>query len=308
MRRAINDPRPVPHDDHPSSPDSPGRDGTGARWTPVQAQTLSWRIVAQVRAALFSGELKSGDFLGSERSLARQFGVSRVAIRDALRTLTAIGLIEIRPGKLGGAWIAQGNPERFADALAIQLKLIGITEMEMLDAQAAIETHAAELAAKRATSDDLERMREILRRLGDLVDDPEGFTDRAMDFRASVVDASHSRALIAQHRALRHLLQPAYTLHTRRELTRRVVAAHETLLTRIASGDAEGARRTMARRLAAIRARTLAVMQHPAARPVDVRRAEESGRVRPGDPRRPARPTRQPGRRGGLEQSARTRK
>lgn len=268
---------------------SPGQPGPGGRWTPVQAQTLSWRIVAQVRAALFSGELKSGEFLGSERSLAKQFRVSRVATRDALRTLAAIGLIEIRAGKLGGAWIARGNPERFADALAIQLKLIGVTEVEMLDAQAAIETHAAELAAQRATSDDLERMREVLRRLGELVDDPAEFTARAMDFRAAVVDASHSRALIAQHRALRHLLQPAYTLHTRPEVARRVVAAHASLLARIASGDAEGARRTLAARLAEIRAKTLATTRPATARSVDPLDREQRRPARARDRRRAVR-------------------
>lgn len=227
-------------------------------FAPLETQTLSWRIAARVRAALFSGEVGSGDFLGTEASIAERFGVSRMAARDALRSLAAMGIATIRPGKNGGAWVSAGDPARFGDALAIQLKLIGITEAEMLDAQAAIEILSAELAARRADDQDLARLRGIVRDLEGLVDSPQAFTARAMDFHAAVVAASHNRALVAQFQGLRHVLEPAYSLHTRLEVARRAIAAHRRLLARIVAGDAEGARRSMARRLATVRARGFA--------------------------------------------------
>jgi GntR family transcriptional repressor for pyruvate dehydrogenase complex len=109
------------------------------RWQPARAQSVSSGIVDQVRGALFRGELKSGDFLGSENDLAQKLGVSRVPIRDAFKTLQALGIIDVKLGAKGGAWIAAGNPGRFADALAVQFKLVGISVEEMFDSQIAID-------------------------------------------------------------------------------------------------------------------------------------------------------------------------
>ena len=117
----------------------------------VRAQSVSSQIVDQVRGALFRGELKSGDFLGSENELAQKLGVSRIPVRDAFKTLQALGIVDVKVGAKGGARIASGNPSHFADTLAVQLKLVGISVEEMFDAQIAIEVMATELAAKRAT-------------------------------------------------------------------------------------------------------------------------------------------------------------
>ena len=112
--------------------------------------SLSGQIVAQVRDALFARKLKPGDFLGTEKDLAARFGVSRIVARDALRTLQALGIADIRMGKGGGARVARGNPRLFAEALAVQLDLTGVSVAEIMDAQRAIETLAAELAAEHA--------------------------------------------------------------------------------------------------------------------------------------------------------------
>ncbi len=123
-------------------------------WQTVRTESASARIVDQVWAALFRGELKPGDYLGSEVQLAQKLGLSRVPVRDAFRTLQALGIIDVKVGARGGARIASGDPNRFASALAVQFKLVGISIDEMFDAQIAIEVMAAELAAKRATTAD----------------------------------------------------------------------------------------------------------------------------------------------------------
>ncbi|HEU4651809.1 MAG TPA: GntR family transcriptional regulator, partial [Croceibacterium sp.] len=112
--------------------------------------TLSSRIVEDVCAALFDKRLTPGDFLGTEKDIAERAGVSRIVARDALRTLEALGVVEIRVGAGGGARVAEGNPRLFSEALAVQLSLAGVSVREMMDAQRAIETTAAELAAENA--------------------------------------------------------------------------------------------------------------------------------------------------------------
>ncbi len=248
-------------------------------WEPVQADTLSWRIISQVRKALFAGQLKSGDFLGTEASVATQFGVSRMAARDALRSLAAVGIVTVRKGAKGGAVISQGNAEHFADALAVQLTLIGVSETEMLDAQIGIEGMAAELAAQRATPGDLTRLAGLLEELRRLLDEPAGFTDVSMRFHLAVVEASHNRALVAQFKALRYLLLPAYARHTTREIAERAIAAHGILLKHIESGDAESARTQMVQRLRAIRAHRFAGDDPAAGRAIES--ASSPGFARP---------------------------
>src|SRR5579863_5450425 len=97
------------------------RDDRAGSVSPGRASTLSAQIVAEIRDALFEKRLKPGDFIGGEKDIAAKAGVSRIAARDALRTLEALGVVEIRMGSGGGARVARGNPRHFAEALAVQL-------------------------------------------------------------------------------------------------------------------------------------------------------------------------------------------
>lgn len=187
---------------------------SGLRWTPLRPASLSRRITTQISGALFAGQIRPGDFLGTEASLAREFGVSRMVSRDALRSLEAMGLVEIRQGARGGVRVAHGNPARYADALAIQLKLIGVTEVEALDAQMALEATATELAAQRATAADHEQLHRLIAESARLVDDSEAFSRSAMAFHAAVAEASQNRALAAQLSALYQVMRPLHGKRT----------------------------------------------------------------------------------------------
>lgn len=226
-----------------------------ARWSRVRANTASGQIVTQIREALFNGELMPGDVLGSEKDLAAQFGVSRITIRDALRTLEATGIVDIKVGAGGGARIAAGNPDQFADALAIQLKLIGVNEREMIDAQLGVEVMAAKIAAERATDADVARLRGLLRDAEALADDPVEFTRASLDFHLGVVETSQNRALVAQFRALQHLIWGAYLPNTTPTVAKRVLKGHRRLLAAIEKRDAMSARDIMTSYLEGLRDR-----------------------------------------------------
>jgi DNA-binding FadR family transcriptional regulator len=234
-----------------------------SRWQDVRPQSVSSRIVEQVRAALFRGELKPGDVLGSETDLARKFGVSRVPVRDAFKTLQALGIVEVKMGANGGAHVAAGDPNRFADALAVQLKLVGISVEEMFDAQIAVEVMAAELAAKRASEGDLANLRAIVSELQAMAQKSFTaatalrFSEIAMDFHATLVEAAHNRALSAQFKALRFALEPVYARRTSNAIAKRVIAADKAVLDAVAAGDAERASTLIRKRLETIRAHQL---------------------------------------------------
>jgi GntR family transcriptional repressor for pyruvate dehydrogenase complex len=236
---------------------------TAKVWASVKGETLSWQIVQQIRAALFSDQLKPGEPLGSEKHLAARFGVSRMAVRDALRSLEAAGIVDIRVGAKGGVFIAHGNHDRFADALSIQFKLVGITVEEMFDSQIAIEVMATELAAQRADKADLKKLRDLLGGLQALSQTSLTkvaalrFTELSMRFHQALVEASHNRALSAQFKALRFVLEPVYARRTTNVVARRVVASHKAVLDSVEVGDAERACSLMRRRLQTIRAHQL---------------------------------------------------
>jgi DNA-binding FadR family transcriptional regulator len=234
-----------------------------AGWQAVRAHSVSSRIIEQVWDALFRGELTPGDRLGSEVELAQKLGVSRVPVRDAFRTLQALGIIDIKVGAHGGAFIAAGDAKRFADALAVQLKLVGISIEEMFDSQIAIETMAAELAAQRATKADLKQLRELVDELAQMTAKPLSkpaalqFTQLSMRFHETLVDAAHNRALAAQFKALRIVLEPVYSRRTSDAVARRVVTSHTDLIDAIEARDVERARTLMRRRLEVVRAHQL---------------------------------------------------
>src|SRR3954464_5868512 len=149
---------------------------------PFRSATMSTQIVAQVRDALFARELRPGDFLGTEKDLAGRFGVSRIVARDVLRTLEAQGIVDIKVGSGGGARISRGNARLFAEALAVQLDLTGVSVGEIMEAQRAIECLAAELAALNSTAEDHARLRELIADAERRSDDVAAFTRLGREF------------------------------------------------------------------------------------------------------------------------------
>lgn len=214
--------------------------------------TISSQIVAQIRDALFAGELKTGDVLGSEADLAKQFGVSRMSVRDALRSLEAMGIVNIRMGAKGGAIIAAGSSDRFADALAIQLVLIGVTKADLVQARAATESMTAELAASHATSDDLSQIKSIVDEAEASIGDADRTVVLGERFHLAVARAAHNEILLAQLKAMRDVLwrpgrQPGPG-HAKC-----IAHVHRALYELIAAGQAEDARQLMASHVKALK-------------------------------------------------------
>jgi GntR family transcriptional repressor for pyruvate dehydrogenase complex len=225
----------------------PAMEVSASPWQRLSQGSLSENIIAQVRDALFSGRLKSGDYLGTETSLAESFGVSRVAIRDAIRSLHANGVIESRKGAGGGIRIAQGDPDRFADALAIQLKLIGVSIREIIDAHFTIETAAAELASKYATEADLGRLQTLLSLVRKSVKDADmrSYIDNLLSFHLALAQASHNRALSAQLKGYFDVLESFYRGRATPEKGRRVIGLCAKVLEAIKDRDRERTRTHM---------------------------------------------------------------
>ena len=224
---------------------------------PLFRATRASRIVADVRAALFERRYRPGEFLGTEKDLAARHGVSRIVARDALRTLEALGIVAIRNDAGGGARISRGNPQLFAEALAVQLELADIEREEILAAQGAVECLAAELAARNASKADSEKLSQLVTEAEGLLEDPDAFTRSSLAFHLAIADASHNRVLHYQLVSLQHVAWPTRNRTLTPAVARRILGAHRRLVELIAARDAAGARAFMDEHVGMIRERRL---------------------------------------------------
>jgi GntR family transcriptional repressor for pyruvate dehydrogenase complex len=223
-----------------------------------RAATLSSVIVADVRAAVAARRMAPGDFLGTEKDIAAKAGVSRIVARDALRTLEALGIVEIKMGAGGGARIARGNPRLFAEALAVQLDLAGTSAREILDAQRGVECIAAELAAENATARDLVKLTRLLDESEAAIRDVDEFTRVSFAFHLAMAEASHNRVLVVQLVSLQHVAFPTRNRTLTRPVARHVIEVHRQLRDLVEARDGTAARRVMDEHVRMIRARRVA--------------------------------------------------
>jgi GntR family transcriptional regulator, transcriptional repressor for pyruvate dehydrogenase complex len=147
-------------------------------FVPAQRVRSFDHIVDQIREAIASGGINPGERLPSERDLGVAFGVSRTTLREALRALEAQGVLEIRTGSRGGAFVAEPSAELVAGALGNLLRFRSATARELAEFRVPFEAENAAWAARRADPAALAALEHIVgdvavRALDDAVPWPE---------------------------------------------------------------------------------------------------------------------------------------
>src|SRR5881394_3451228 len=133
-------------------------------FAPIAVTRASSSIADQIRQAIVTGKLDQGERLPPERELAEQFGVSRVTVRDALRALEAMGLIEVRVGARGGAFVTAPTGSVVAQTMSDMMMMSAISPEDVVEARLIVELGTVTLACVRATDEDLARLRELCER------------------------------------------------------------------------------------------------------------------------------------------------
>src|SRR2546428_13929642 len=108
------------------------RTDVGGLFSPVTVARASSSIADQIRTAIVTGQLKEGSRLPPERELAEQFGVSRVTVRDALRALEAMGLIQVRVGARGGAFVTAPTGSKAAQTMSDIMMMSATTPQDIV--------------------------------------------------------------------------------------------------------------------------------------------------------------------------------
>lgn len=220
-------------------------------FSPVIAGRISGMIVEQVRELIRQGRLVVGDRLPSERELADQFGVSRVTVRDALRALEATGLLEIKVGANGGAFLRAPSSTVAAQGMSDMLLMSALTPEEVAEARLMLELNTVVLAVRRADETDVAELRQICERAAAMLRDDEYDVHNSWDFHERLARATHNAAIELITRSFRGPLSMA-RVRARESASvahRATVSEHTDIVDAIEDRDADRARATMAHHL-----------------------------------------------------------
>jgi GntR family transcriptional repressor for pyruvate dehydrogenase complex len=213
----------------------------------VRTARASQDIVQQIKTHIFDGTLASGDRLPSEKELAEQFGLSRITVRDALRVLESQGLISIKVGSGGGAFVVDPANQSANELVTNLLRLQRATSQELVEARIVIETSLVTFAAERATPEDIAAMQEAInsaraaRSTGNT-----RFTTFSVDFHIALAKAAKNIVLQFTVDSFRTLFyETLEKLMPDDLMAQRAIEDHQALLDTIAAHDAKRAREIM---------------------------------------------------------------
>ncbi len=161
------------------------------RYSPVQNGRLFEQIVEQIESRIVAGELKIGDQLPPEWELAKQFQVSRTAVREAVKILREKGLIEIKAGR--GTFVTNTTPQTMRQSLDLLMK-IGSADgyANLNEVREMMEPEIAALAASRVTEENLTAMEDAFQAMDAAYEDGDAFIESDLDFHLALAEATQN--------------------------------------------------------------------------------------------------------------------
>lgn len=228
-----------------NSPDSTSAVAASVR--PIARTSLSEEIIAQIVDLIKRDVLRPGDRLPPERELCKRFGVGRSSLREALRSLSAMGVID---GRVGEGTFVSDNQQFVQKALQwgmlLNRKMVG----DLIETRLMLESETAFWAAQRATEEDLRRIEHALSEMASALDDGALFLAADVRFHLAVAGATQNALLASLLEATRGYLQEWIERSLAEEgrapdRARLSLAQHQRIAHALRLGDAQAARRAM---------------------------------------------------------------
>ena len=170
-------------------------------FTPAKRTRSFEDVVEQIRNAVIEGKINEGDRLPNERELCRIFSVSRSTLREGIRALEALGVVEVRPGAAGGTFAAEPRADQVGSALEALIRFSGASARDLWEFRVSFEGETAFWAAGRATPEDVAALDEIVGEWKVLSAD-EGtrwpiLAEVDVRFHDAIAQASHNQVRLA---------------------------------------------------------------------------------------------------------------
>lgn len=216
--------------------------------SPMNVPKASDVLADELRELILRGEYPEGTALPPERELVTQTRMSRTTVREALRILEVQGLVRIKTGRAGGAFVQRPDKESVADSVALLIRGRKIRIPALLETREAIEPFCAQLAAKHRTDEDLARLdaaNEAIAAEGPLAE----FLQANVDWHIAVAVASHNELLTGMMLALSRAIYASTDNQgfIDAEVRKTTVRAHKSITEAIRSQDSAAAVRRMGR-------------------------------------------------------------
>jgi GntR family transcriptional repressor for pyruvate dehydrogenase complex len=219
--------------------------------SPVPRTTLTADVSRTLVSHLMRGQWREGEKIPPERDLCLKLGVGRASLREALKALEIMGLIETRVGD--GTYVCSRS-QFFAKPLL--WVIAGGSEAqtrELVEARTLIEVELAGLAAERATPSAIEQLGLELDRMAGKLNDPEGFVQTDVNFHLLIGTAAANSILMNALHLIRNLLQQwVLTAAATRGVPEKAYAQHKRILRAIKEHDSRAARKAMQKHLRAM--------------------------------------------------------
>jgi GntR family transcriptional regulator, transcriptional repressor for pyruvate dehydrogenase complex len=216
-------------------------------YRPIESGRVSERIVERFSDAIRIGQLTVGDRLPAERELVAQLSVSRTTVRDALRILEARGLVEIRVGAGGGAFVTAPPPHTISQSLVDMLTLSSLSARDVTELRYIVELGAIPFIAERANQQDIDDLRLICDQADKQLAEGRFDVRKSAEFHVRLARAAHNAALeqmiLVFHEPLLISLQRAHA--SAPTMGESGVAEHRRIVTAIEERDAETASQVM---------------------------------------------------------------
>jgi GntR family transcriptional regulator, transcriptional repressor for pyruvate dehydrogenase complex len=205
-------------------------------------------VADQIRQAIFRGLIAPGHKLPPEREMAEHFQTSRVALREALRALEKEGLITIKRGAGGGAFVADFDNalHALADSLNTVVKLGSAKSANLTEMRSILEPEITRLATLRATAEDINAIEAVVIAQERELEGGELSRKLDMDFHRCVAEAAHNPVMNIVVNAVNQSIRDSILRSKRTvEMRKRVVTYHRNIFEAVRNGNADLARQVM---------------------------------------------------------------
>ena len=218
---------------------------------PVEKRKAYEDIVQQIRTLIEEGKLKRDDHLPSERVLSDTFGVSRTTVREAIRTLESMKLLQSRQGN--GTYVVASSEEALIQPLAAALFSEKDDIRDIFYIRKIIEPHVSELAAENASPEEIEELEKNLLEQEACIGRGESILETNSLFHNYLARAAKNRVmerLLLALIDLLHQLHDEYLMQAERDKrAQSSLEGHKRILAAIKNGDGEGALKSMLQHL-----------------------------------------------------------
>ncbi len=214
------------------------------RFALVDRSTLPEEIASRLLDLIRAEQLRPGDKLPAERELAAEMSVSRPVLREALRALAIMNVVEIRQG--AGTYITALEPQQLISHLDFVFSKDPVALSQVIETRRIVEVGNVRLAAQRITPDELSDLDALLQRLQAAVDDADRFAELDIAFHDAVCEAAGNFLLVQFMRIINTLGRVSRERTGAAAATRRgALKDHETILTALRAHDPAAAAAAM---------------------------------------------------------------